>query len=195
MYLGRSGEHKVMSELLLRGYNVAHPGVDVGEDIFVISGCVRQVWPVQVKTSTAAKRQNGGYASKFVVPEKQLFTEGLPDLIYVFCAMFEGAWVPTVIIPRAKLRALYTNAKLSRYGENPRGLNFRFHHKVNEHNEGKLFFCGQDITSYIENWSLWPRIEGNVTPSPPLLASANPLQLPQYPHPNPLPLGEGDLFK
>lgn len=35
-HFGRAGEYYAMSELLLRGWNVAVPVVDVGDDAFVI---------------------------------------------------------------------------------------------------------------------------------------------------------------
>jgi hypothetical protein len=35
-HFGRGGEYFAMSELLLRGWNVAVPVVDVGDDVFVI---------------------------------------------------------------------------------------------------------------------------------------------------------------
>lgn len=35
-HFGRAGEFFAMSELLLRGWNVAVPVVDVGDDVFVI---------------------------------------------------------------------------------------------------------------------------------------------------------------
>lgn len=36
LYVGRAGQLAVMAELLLRGYNVAIPEVDVGDDVFVV---------------------------------------------------------------------------------------------------------------------------------------------------------------
>jgi len=36
LYLGRAGQLAVMSEFLTRGWNVAIPEVDIGDDIFVV---------------------------------------------------------------------------------------------------------------------------------------------------------------
>jgi hypothetical protein len=36
LYFGKAGHLFVMSEFLLRGWNVAIPEVDVGDDIFVV---------------------------------------------------------------------------------------------------------------------------------------------------------------
>ena len=37
-YVGRAGQLAVMSEFLLRGYNVAIPEVDEGDDVLVVRG-------------------------------------------------------------------------------------------------------------------------------------------------------------
>lgn len=36
LYLGKAGHLTVMSEFLLRGWNVAIPEIDIGDDIFVV---------------------------------------------------------------------------------------------------------------------------------------------------------------
>ena len=36
LYLGKAGHMAVMSEFLTRGWNVAIPEVDIGDDIFVV---------------------------------------------------------------------------------------------------------------------------------------------------------------
>ena len=46
LYLGKAGHLTVMSEFLLRGWNVAIPEIDIGDDIFVVqdeSGTLRRV--------------------------------------------------------------------------------------------------------------------------------------------------------
>ena len=40
-----------MSELLARGYNVAVPEVDVGDDVLVIRDATQEVSRIQVKSS------------------------------------------------------------------------------------------------------------------------------------------------
>ena len=37
-FVGKAGQLAVMAEFLLRGYNVAMPEVDVGDDIYFSSG-------------------------------------------------------------------------------------------------------------------------------------------------------------
>jgi hypothetical protein len=45
LYLGRAAQLFVMSELLLRGYNVAIPEVDIGDDLLVIRDADDSKWP------------------------------------------------------------------------------------------------------------------------------------------------------
>lgn len=56
-YIGTAGQLAVMSELALRGYNVALPTIDKGDDVFVVNDHTRQLWRIQVKTATM-QRQN-----------------------------------------------------------------------------------------------------------------------------------------
>ena len=50
-HFGRAGEYFVMSELLLRGWNVAVPVVDIGDDVFVIDDRDKTTRRVQVKAA------------------------------------------------------------------------------------------------------------------------------------------------
>ena len=49
LYTGRAGQLVVMAELLLRGWNVAMPEVDVGDDVFVVEDATRRLLCVQVQ--------------------------------------------------------------------------------------------------------------------------------------------------
>ena len=55
LYLGKAGHLTVMSEFLTRGWNVAIPEVDVGDDIFVVQDDNGTLRRVQVKTSTSTE--------------------------------------------------------------------------------------------------------------------------------------------
>ncbi len=71
LYLGRAGHLAIMSELLMRGWNVAIPEVDIGDDIFVVHDEKGILQKVQVKTSTATKRVKG-FSGQFQVNINQL---------------------------------------------------------------------------------------------------------------------------
>lgn len=55
-YIGKAGEHAVLSELLFRGYNAALMSVDVGVDIMASKN--NEVFNIQVKTRNISKRHD-----------------------------------------------------------------------------------------------------------------------------------------
>jgi hypothetical protein len=50
-YTGKAGHLAVMGEIALRGYNVALPEIDVGDDIFAVNPQTGKLVRVQVKTA------------------------------------------------------------------------------------------------------------------------------------------------
>jgi len=52
-YAGRAGEHRVVSELLFRGYNASIMSVDEGLDIVATQG--ESLYNIQVKTANVKK--------------------------------------------------------------------------------------------------------------------------------------------
>lgn len=72
LYTGMSGQFVAMSEFLWRGYNVAIPAVDVGEDIFVVEAEKGDLRRVQVKTAGTGKVQNGEKTVTFKLSRSQL---------------------------------------------------------------------------------------------------------------------------
>ena len=57
LFTGKSGEHAVISHLLMRRLQVAAPEVDIGDDLLV-AGDLARVPRVQVKTSRATEQRN-----------------------------------------------------------------------------------------------------------------------------------------
>jgi hypothetical protein len=90
-YLGKARHLAVMSEFLIRGWNVAIPEVDIGDDIFVVqddSGTLRRV---QVKTSVATARQNG-CSAQFTISESNLRNVTSILVHYVFVVRKDDKW-------------------------------------------------------------------------------------------------------
>src|SRR5439155_918905 len=83
LYLGRSGQFAVMSELLYRRRNTAIPEVDVGDDVFVVRDKDDIVTRVQVKSANATA-QHGGYFAQFSIPLLQLKKTDPPLFVYIF---------------------------------------------------------------------------------------------------------------
>lgn len=62
LYLGKAGQFAVMAECLMRGFNVAIPEVDIGDDLFVVNDQSGNYRRIQVKTVTATPRNAAGAA-------------------------------------------------------------------------------------------------------------------------------------
>src|SRR5258708_856981 len=91
IFVGKAGHLAVMAEFLLRGYNVATPEVDVGDDIFVVNDGVEQLWRIQVKTAIGVGR-GYGCSGPYQVPLAQLRDSGPTPLFYVFVLRWESRW-------------------------------------------------------------------------------------------------------
>src|SRR3954471_24145345 len=117
LYVGRAGQMAVMAELLWRGWNVALPEVDVGEDVFVVKDESGELWRVQVKTATAKQRQTG-YSAQFNVSLRQLETIRTPDLVYIFAIRGPESWESFIVIDRSML---YREHELHKIGSVSQG--------------------------------------------------------------------------
>ena len=102
-HVGKAGHLAVMAEFLLRGYNVAMPEVDIGDDIFVVEDRGGQLWRVQVKTGIG-KAKGNGHEVKVAASLTQLKERRTPDLFYVLALRLEERW-EFLVIPRDLLRA------------------------------------------------------------------------------------------
>ena len=92
LYLGKAGQAYVMSQFLARGWNVAVPEVDVGDDIFVVRDEIGDFSRIQVKTAHATARKNG-FSAPFNLPIEQLRRLTIPELTYCFMIRFEDEWL------------------------------------------------------------------------------------------------------
>src|SRR5262245_26715242 len=105
LYTGKSGQMAVMAEFLRRGYNVAIPEIDIGEDIFVVRDSDGDLSRVQVKAAIAKGKKR--VSGTFNVPLAQLRRLHEPELFYVFTLHHNGLWREFVVIPRDRLEALH----------------------------------------------------------------------------------------
>ena len=85
-----SGQFAAMSEFLWRGYNVAIPAVDVGEDIFVVEAAKGVLRRVQVKTSGTGRLREGVKTVQFGLSRSQLNLQpGGSDLFFMLLARWD----------------------------------------------------------------------------------------------------------
>ena len=138
----------VMSEFLWRGWNVAIPEVDVGEDILVVKDDSGDLWRVQVKAATA-QPQRTGCSAQFSISLEQLELTRTPDLVYVFAVRISDWWEPFIVIDR---RTLWREHKAHGVGSVSDGnLILRFSVQ-----DSKLQCSSRDFLGYRNDWSRWP---------------------------------------
>ena len=150
-YIGKAGHLVIMSEFLIRGWNVAMPEVDIGDDIFVVEDENGEMKRVQVKTSSIKARKKT-YSAQYQIPVKQLQNISGSPIYYIFIARKNDFWTKPLIIKQLQL--------LDHFQKN----NADFHHKdyitlYFSYSENKVACSGQDFTKYIADYTDFPIIE------------------------------------
>jgi hypothetical protein len=152
LYLGKAGQSFVMSEFLVRGWNVAVPEVDVGDDMFVIHDQAGEFVRIQVKTANVIQRQQG-FSAQFSVPIPQLKRIIYPELTYCFVMRSPEKWHEIIIISRKELSDFYDSSEIgSQLGDDTLMLYFSF-------KENKLSCSKVDFTPFLNNFDKFPRIQ------------------------------------
>ena len=86
----------------MRGWNVAIPEVDVGDDIFVVEDENGTMKRVQIKTSSVTIRKDT-FSAQFQIPVKQLQKISQSPIFYIFIARKDDTWTKPLIIPQVQL--------------------------------------------------------------------------------------------
>jgi hypothetical protein len=107
-HFGRAGEFVAMSEILLRGWNVAVPVVDIGDDVFVINDSNKTTYRMQVKSCRMTKKKDGSSIAKFTVSRQQLRAPHEIELIYMFLIrdVAISSWC-FLVVPRDQLDTIH----------------------------------------------------------------------------------------
>lgn len=150
-YIGRAGQLAVMAEFLFRGYNVAIPEVDTGDDIFVVSDASGDYSRVQVKT-TLVKPTNYGYSGRYYLKLSQLEKQTFPETWYVFANRLDNNWLSFFIASRQELYEKYVDYQIGSVSQ--KGIIALYLSYSGE----KVICSGQDLSVYINNWDRWPLI-------------------------------------
>jgi hypothetical protein len=149
LYLGKAGEHRVMSEFLARGYNVAVPEVDVGDDVLVVKDEDHTMYRVQVKTSALNLKTSG----QFLVPRVQLETPDEPELWYIFLGRGSAGWTQPLIISRQDL----FDIQLKRQSKKSKGHLINF--KVQFPKAGTAKLGRLSLDHLLDAWLVWPDLQ------------------------------------
>lgn len=174
---GMSGHLACMSYFLRRGYNVAVPVVDLGDDIIVIDDGQHELRRVQVKSGNPLKRQKTDsldvQETRFSVSRRQLDDPRGASLSYMLMAWVWGRW-SFVLLPRGELlrRKAASEARGSRRKGSPRPngearsdsltLTIAFSRDpATGHEDATLW--GDSLAAYLNRWTgEWPAL----TPAP-----------------------------
>lgn len=108
-FLGAAGQIYVMSELLARGWNVAIPVVDVGDDVLVVDDEEKSLIRIQVKTGVGVPMKTGGYKVTFNLSQLQLTTEYKSSLIFAFAIRNKEGWKRILWMERETLKVIRAN--------------------------------------------------------------------------------------
>jgi hypothetical protein len=110
-HFGRAGEYAALSEFLLRGYNVAVPSVDVGDDVFIIDDREGTTWRVQIKSGdrSAVKAEDAATMTvQYTLSRRQLREQKATELYFMLMVRWFLRW-RFLLIPRSELADLRNN--------------------------------------------------------------------------------------
>jgi hypothetical protein len=150
LYLGKAGHLTVMSEFLTRGWNVAIPEVDVGDDIFVVQADHGTFRRVQVKTSASTPRKHG-YSGQFMVPLAQLKNISTVPVHYIFVVRHKNQWINPIVIRQDLLLDHYQNDRIGSEYEGMLNLYCSY-------GKEKVECSGIDLTKYIADFTDFPML-------------------------------------
>ena len=151
LYVGKAGQFAAMSEFLMRGWNVAVPEVDIGDDIFVVRDENGEFVRVQVKAATA-QTHSKSFSAQFSLPIAQLDRDFVPELVYCFLIRYNNQWLSPLLISRSDLLDKYRIDNMGTLTKDGKLLiYFSFQ-------DGKITCSNIDLTVYLNSFSLFPTI-------------------------------------
>ena len=107
-YVGKAGEHAVMSELLFWGFNVSLMAVDEGIDVIATKD--NKYFHIQVKT-TGKPDQNGNF--RFSNIEREKFERNNAAHTFYILVMRNGAATNFLVLPSSEIGRLISRGILS----------------------------------------------------------------------------------
>ena len=138
-----------MSEFSLRGYNVAIPQIDEGDDVFVVNNTSGAMWRIQVKTARP-RSQKKSSSYQFHVKASSISTPLTPDLHFTFLLRHQDRW-RFLVIDRAVLHNYVVSQNLGTATK----AGYRMFTVV-LHNDGRAICSGHNLSHHLENWATWP---------------------------------------
>jgi len=172
-YIGMAGHLAVMAELSRRGYNVAIPQIDAGDDIFSLNDETGDFKRVQVKTSNSPRIAEGEKTRRclFSIKREKLNKEE-DKTIYVLCALIgvrlktakgvrRGTRYRFLIFEREQLAKL-ANARPRKKGKQPKTFTLTVYFGVNKKDNITVSTSqtneGTNLIRYLSKWSAFPNL-------------------------------------
>ena len=149
-YIGKAGHLAVMGEISFRGYNVALPEIDKGDDIFAVNDSTGAMWRLQVKTSSG-RVQRQSIAYQFRIRESAIRSPQTPDLHFIFVMRENDHW-RFLIMDRAVFRSYVVNNNFGTLAGDHRQVS------ITLHNDGRAICSGTNLQNHLEDWVTWPII-------------------------------------
>ena len=150
LYLGEAGQAAASSYFLARGWNVATPRVDIGDDLLVIEDNRGFFTRIQIKTAQVIERKEG-FSVQFKLSMKQLQKPYSPELYFMFMIYRENDWHHKLIIPRQVLIDYHSVEKIGTLVNEHLMVYFSFQNK-------QVFWSKVDITEFYNNFDDFPII-------------------------------------
>lgn len=141
-YLGKGGEHAVMSELLFRGFNASLMAVDQGID--VVASKDNEYFHIQVKTSSLG--MNGKYA--FSIKKRSFEANDGAKTFYIFVMRAPSGAIVYAVLPALQIKLDHDNGSIASKSQ---GMSIVITpHEKNAYTMNK----GRDLTPFINRFDL-----------------------------------------
>jgi hypothetical protein len=149
-YVGRAGQLAVMGELAWRGYNIAIPEIDIGDDVFAVNDATGHMWRLQVKTATEKPQKNSN-KYQFKVKATAMTLRQTPDLHFVFAMRGENGW-QFLIMDRMILSNYVKTQNVGTPADKERFRRF----DIILRPDGSAKCAGVEWRHHLGDWSTWP---------------------------------------
>lgn len=153
-HIGKAGHLAVMAELANRGYNVALPEIDIGDDIFAVNDANGNLWRIQVKTSVAKERKKA-FTGQFRVRATAITANPYPELYFVFALRMPDRY-RFLVLGRQVLQN-YVVADNLGSASTAQGVNWRTFY-VRFLKAGGAICNARDLSHHLEDWATWPAL-------------------------------------
>ena len=143
-YIGKAGEHAVISELLFRGYNAALMSVDVGVDVLATKN--NETFHIQVKTRNISKRHDAFHFNLRIVSFER---HNAGKTFYIFI-LRENGKLDYLILPLPEIEKAIEQEFVHVVGK---GKLYRI---TITRREGKIYLGRRDneVSYYLNRWDI-----------------------------------------